>query len=124
MARKRSSALFIGALALLCLLLLLLKGAGNSTRSVQKLRDGSLLRLGKVSFGGGSQTFRPVVVTGWRAKAAAVLPNAWTMRLGWLESGGRLTMQYPQNSTNLGAFPICQVVTNTRRGDIHRVIRD
>src|SRR5260221_13158685 len=114
MARKRSIALFIGALALLCLLLLLLKGAGNSTRSVQKLPDGSLLRLGKVSFGGGSQTFSPAVVTGWRAKAAAVLPNAWTMRLGWLKSGGGMTMQYPQNSTNPGGFPTCQMVPKPR----------
>jgi hypothetical protein len=111
-------------MALGCFTAFLLTRTGASSSTVQRLPDGNLFRLTAVSFTNGNLSYFVNPPTGWRAKLAGRLPDAWTDRLGWLQMGGGLTIGGSAEVTNLGWFTIFHAHTNQGLNGLRVVVGD
>ncbi len=98
-------------------------GGGNNSATVQRLPDGSLMRLAAVSYGI-NHTYRHAAVTGWRKKVGQFLPNSMLARLGWSKVSGGLTIGTPVGSTNLVIFTERIGITNGSTLETRTVVFD
>jgi len=81
---------------------------GNGQFSTERtLPDGTLLRIGEISFTNGVHSFQAKSISGWKAKVVQVLPKTLSSRLGILPWGGCMTINGSGIGTNLGFFTFC-----------------
>jgi hypothetical protein len=111
---KRTHFLLPG-FALLALLLVAMVGLSTPSkysRRVQRLPDGSLMRIVSISYGT-NHSFTVPPHKPWKSFLVAHLPRSITAHLGWWANSASIGLSPPPGETSLAIFTVCELASQT-----------